>query len=138
MLFMSSSCCFDRASNVEIGDECQIFVIGIFFNCSQVLQFGAHSRCIKDALTQKRSFLVIWTVVPRSYATPNYAIFASMLFLIGSKNLKLSYFLLFPPSYAIFSLMLDWPKKNLYESKRLEIVSPKVWSRFFSTQYEYF
>ena len=33
--------------------ECQIFLIVIFFNCSQVLQFGAHSRCYKGALTQK-------------------------------------------------------------------------------------
>ena len=50
---MSSSCHLDRASNVEIGVECQIFVI--------VLQFGAHSRYYKGALTQKRSFLVICT-----------------------------------------------------------------------------
>ena len=58
---MSGSCHLDRASNVEIGVECQIFVIVIFFNCSQVLQFGAHSRYHKGALTQKRSFLVICT-----------------------------------------------------------------------------
>ena len=31
-----------------------------------------------------------------------------------------------------------WPKKNLYENKRLEIFSRKVWSRFFWTQYEIF
>ena len=42
--FMSGSCHLDRASNVEIGVECQIFVIVIFFNCGRVLQFGAHSR----------------------------------------------------------------------------------------------
>ena len=60
-LFMSGSCHLDRALNVKIGDECQIFVIVIIFNCSQVLQFGAHSRYHKDALTQKRSFLVICT-----------------------------------------------------------------------------
>jgi hypothetical protein len=47
---------------VEIGVECQIFVIVIFFNCSHVLQFGAHSRYYKGALTQKRSFLVICTI----------------------------------------------------------------------------
>ena len=58
---MSGSCHLDRASNVEIGVECQIFVIVIFFNCSQVLQFGAHSRYYKGALTQKRSYLVICT-----------------------------------------------------------------------------
>ena len=58
---MSGSCHLDRASNVEIGVECQIFFIVIFFNCSQVLQFGAHSRYYKGALTQKRSFLVICT-----------------------------------------------------------------------------
>jgi hypothetical protein len=41
---MSGSCHLDRVSNVEIGVECQIFVIVIFFNCGPVLQFGAHSR----------------------------------------------------------------------------------------------
>ena len=51
---MSGSCHLNRASNVDIGVECQIF-----FNCGQVLQFGAHSRYYKGALTQKRSFLVI-------------------------------------------------------------------------------
>jgi hypothetical protein len=56
---ISGSCHLGRASNVEIGVECQIFVIVIFFNCGQVLQFGAHSRYYKGALTQKRSFLVI-------------------------------------------------------------------------------
>ena len=57
--FMSGSCHLDRASNVEIGVECQIFVIVIFFNYRRVLQFGAHSRYYKGALTQKRSFLVL-------------------------------------------------------------------------------
>ena len=60
-LLMSGSCHLDRASNVEIGVECQIFVIVIFFNCGQVLQFWAHSRYYKGALTHKRSFLVICT-----------------------------------------------------------------------------
>ena len=41
---MSGSCHLDRASNVEIGVECQIFVVVISFNCGQVLQYGAHSR----------------------------------------------------------------------------------------------
>ena len=45
---------FDRASNVQIGVGCQIFVIVIFFNCGRVLPFGAHSRYYKGALTQKR------------------------------------------------------------------------------------
>ena len=58
---MSGSCHLDRASNVEIGVECQIFVIVIFFNCSRVLQLGAHLRYYKSALTQKRLFLVIYT-----------------------------------------------------------------------------
>ena len=53
---MSGSCHLDRALNVEIGVECQIFVIVIFFNCGRVLQFGAHSRYYMGALTQKRSF----------------------------------------------------------------------------------
>ena len=58
---MSGSCHLDSASNVEIGFECQIFVITIFIKFGQVLQFGAHSRYYKGALTQKRSFLVICT-----------------------------------------------------------------------------
>ena len=76
---MCGSCHLDRASNDEIGVEYQIFVIVIFYNCSRVLQFGAHSRYYKGAfnevctvagqpvqtllgaLTQKRSFLVICT-----------------------------------------------------------------------------
>ena len=58
---MSDSCHLDRASNVEIGVECQIFVIVIFFNYDRVLQFGAHSRYCKDALTQNKSFLVVCT-----------------------------------------------------------------------------
>ena len=53
---MSGSCHLDRASNVEIGVECQVFVIFIFFNYDKFLQFGAYSRYYKDALTQKRSF----------------------------------------------------------------------------------
>ena len=53
---MFDSCYLDRAWNVEIGVEYQTFVIVIFFNCGQVLQFGAHSRYYKGTLTQKRSF----------------------------------------------------------------------------------
>jgi hypothetical protein len=56
---MSGSCHLDRASNVKIYVECQIFVIVIIFKRGKVLQFGAHSRYYKGALTQKRSFLVI-------------------------------------------------------------------------------
>ena len=56
----SGSCHLDRALNVKIGVECQIFVV-IFFICDWVLQFGAHSSYYKGALTQKRSFLVICT-----------------------------------------------------------------------------
>ena len=51
---MSGSCHLDRASNVEIGVECQMFVIAIFFNYRRVLQFVAHSRYYKGALAQKR------------------------------------------------------------------------------------
>ena len=58
---MSGSCHLDRASNVENGLECQIFVIFIFFNCSQVLQLGAHLRYYNGALTQMRLFLAIFT-----------------------------------------------------------------------------
>ena len=46
--------------NVEIGVECQIFVIVIFSNCNWVLQFGSDSQ-YKGELAQKISFLVIWT-----------------------------------------------------------------------------
>ena len=55
-LLMSGSCHLENSLTVEIGVECQIFVILIFFNCSRVLQFGAHSRYYNGALTQKRSF----------------------------------------------------------------------------------
>ena len=60
---MSGSSHLNRASNVEIGVECQIFVIVVFFYCSRVLQFEAHSRYYKGALTQKRSFLAICTIL---------------------------------------------------------------------------
>ena len=40
--------------NVKVGVVCQIFVIVIFFNCDRVLQFRAHPRYYKGALTQKR------------------------------------------------------------------------------------
>ena len=59
--FMSGSFHFDRALNVEIGVECQIFVIFIFFNRGRVFQFVAQSRYYKGALAQKRSFLVVCT-----------------------------------------------------------------------------
>ena len=52
---------FRQGSNVEIAVECKIFAIVIFLNCSRVLQFEAHSRHYKGALTQKQSFLVICT-----------------------------------------------------------------------------
>ena len=51
---MSGSCRLDTALNVEIDVECQIFVIDIFFNSDQVLQFVAHARYHKGALAQKR------------------------------------------------------------------------------------
>ena len=60
-ILMSGSCHLDRVSNFEISVECQIFDIVIFFNCDRVLQFETHSRHYKDALTHRRSFLVICT-----------------------------------------------------------------------------
>ena len=51
---MSDSCHLDRALNVEVGVQCQIFVIDILFKCNQVLQFVAHSRYYKGELTQKK------------------------------------------------------------------------------------
>ena len=41
---MSGSCYLDRASNVKIGVECQIFVTVTLFKCGRALQFGAHLR----------------------------------------------------------------------------------------------
>ena len=58
-LLISGSCHLESSLNVEIGVECQIFVI---LNCRQVLQFGAHSRYYNGAfLTEKRLFLVLCT-----------------------------------------------------------------------------
>ena len=71
---MSGSCHFDKGLNVKIGAECQIFVIVVFFNCGRVLQFGTHSRYFKGALTQKISFLVIFT--------------ASDMFFMSTKKMK--------------------------------------------------
>ena len=48
-------CHLDRGWSVQIDVECQIFVIVIFFNCVQVLEFWVHSRYYKGPLTQKRS-----------------------------------------------------------------------------------
>ena len=56
---MSGSCHLDRVENVEIGVECKIFVIVIFFNCSFTI-WGTF-KVYKGALIQKRSYLVICT-----------------------------------------------------------------------------
>ena len=56
VLFKPCSYHLDRGSSVEIGVECQIFVMVIFFSCGKVLQFGAHSRYYKGALTQRDNF----------------------------------------------------------------------------------
>ena len=37
---LSGSCHLDRATNVEIGVECQIFVSVTFFNYSDIYNFG--------------------------------------------------------------------------------------------------
>ena len=60
---MSGSCHLDRELNVEIGVECQTFVIVIFFNCGQVLQFGAHSRYYRGALTLEIIFSDLYYVL---------------------------------------------------------------------------
>ena len=60
---MSDSCHLYRVLNVEIGVECQIFVIVVFLNLGRVLQYEAHTRQYKGALTQKRSFLLNCTTV---------------------------------------------------------------------------
>ena len=60
---MYGSCHLYRALNVEIGVECQIFVIVIFLNFGRVLQYGAHTRHYMSALTQKRLSLVFCTSV---------------------------------------------------------------------------
>ena len=54
---MSGSCHLDTALNVEIGIECQIFVIVISFNWGRVLQFGAHSRNYKGALLNSKEII---------------------------------------------------------------------------------
>ena len=58
---MSGSCHLDRALNVEIGVEFQTFFIVVFFDCGQALQFGAHSRYYKGALTLRGHFFVVCT-----------------------------------------------------------------------------
>ena len=83
---LSSSCHLDRALNVKIGVECQIFVTvhlwkfkflqsllgdnnATYFwseiistlTAAEFYNLGVHSRYYKGALTQKRSFLVICT-----------------------------------------------------------------------------
>ena len=60
---MYGSCLLYRELNVEIGVECQIFVIVIFLNFGPVLKHGAHTRHYMGALTQKRLFLVVCTTV---------------------------------------------------------------------------
>ena len=74
--FMSGSCHLDKASNVEIGVECRIFVIVIFFNFGQVLQFEANSS-YKDALTYDLSFASTETkfIKPKTKTQNNIVIF---------------------------------------------------------------
>ena len=60
--FMSWFMSFDRASNVEIGVECQIFVIVIFLTAAKCYNLGdILGKYEKGVLTQKRSFLGICT-----------------------------------------------------------------------------
>jgi hypothetical protein len=60
---MSGSCHLDTSSNVEIGVECQIFVIVIFFltllSFTIWVTFKADSEYYKGTLTKKRSLLVL-------------------------------------------------------------------------------
>ena len=59
ILLMSGSCHLDRASNVEIGVECQIFVIVIFFNGGTYV--GLNLVCVQiftsdhDNLVEKKN-----------------------------------------------------------------------------------
>ena len=57
IILMSGSCHLDRASNVEIGVECQIFRIVRFLIEPSFTILGT----FKGRLSQKRSFLVICT-----------------------------------------------------------------------------
>jgi hypothetical protein len=50
-----------RASNVEIGVKCQIFVFLSFLTADDFYNLGHIQGIIVGALTQKRSFLVICT-----------------------------------------------------------------------------
>ena len=54
--FMSGSCHLDRASIFEIGVECQIFLIVIFFTVAEYYNLGyIQGMYYKGALAQKRS-----------------------------------------------------------------------------------
>ena len=57
---MSGSCHLDGGSNVEIGVECQIFVIDIFLTAAEFYNLVDIQG--KGALTQKWSFLVLLQV----------------------------------------------------------------------------
>ena len=56
---MFSSCHLERASNVEIGVECQIFLIVIFLTATEFYNLGHTQGIIK--LPQSRSFVVLCT-----------------------------------------------------------------------------
>ena len=51
---MSDSCHLDMALNVEIGVECQIFVIVTSLTGAEFYNLGHIERYFKGALTQKR------------------------------------------------------------------------------------
>ena len=112
------TCHLDRALNVKIGVECQIFVIVIFLNYGRVLQIWVHSRYYMGVLTQIRSFLVTYTTFrsdfhvgwknKNKYSTPNLSINA--LFkchdpYISYRELKL----ILVSMHKAICLLMSWP-----------------------------
>ena len=97
---------FLKISFIEISlwlIKCHLGIIEFYF---QIRNFFVSSQCsefnqklILNDSSLNWNFVLKFptknTVVPRSYATPNYAILNWV-----QKKLELSYFLLFPPRYA--------------------------------------
>ena len=91
------SMAFLKISFIEISlwlIKCHLGIIEFYF---QIRNFFVSSQCsefnqklILNDSSLNWNFVLKFptknTVVPRSYATPNYAIFAAMLFWIGSKK----------------------------------------------------
>ena len=64
--------------------------------------YNVFAHNLHSDIVNRKMYYTGGTVVPCSYATPNYAIFAATLFWIGSKKTWVKLFSSFSPSYAIF------------------------------------